>query len=120
MDNGDKALPELYIELGGQRHKLVANFGTFRRFEERSGKNAMDTTLWEKPSATDVITLIWAALGGESSGKTVEQVGDLLEMYHLHDVGHLMRRLFGQASLSEDQKKMKPVGETPTANLSTG
>jgi hypothetical protein len=60
---------------------------------------------WVSPSATDIITLIWAALGGEKLGKSIDEVGDATNSSHLEDVRALVGAMFKRAELPEEQKK---------------
>jgi hypothetical protein len=104
MDNAQHALPEAFISLGEDRFKVVPSFAVFCRFEEKTGKNGLDPVLWIQPSATDLVTLVWAAIGGKSSGKTVEQVAELMTGQHLEDVKVLVSSMFKKAELPEKLK----------------
>jgi|688.fasta_scaffold39623_9 hypothetical protein len=105
MEHADKALPEVFITVFGERHRLIASFGTFARYEKATGKNALDGLNWTSPSATDLVTLIWAALGGERFGRTTDEVADELNMTHLEDVKRLIQTMFRQSELPAGQKK---------------
>jgi hypothetical protein len=105
MEHADKALPEVFIELFGERRNLSPSFGTFVRFEKATGKNALDQMVWLSPSAIDICTLVWAALGGEKSGKTVDEVADAMTPRHLEDVKSLVRAMFEKAEVPEELKK---------------
>lgn len=105
MDNAEQAVPELFVELGSERFNLVANFATFVRFDKATGKNSLDVLTWVNPTALDLVTLVWAAIGGEKSGKTVEQVADLLEGKHVEEVRKLIRGMFKKAELPADSAK---------------
>ena len=83
MEAAEKVVPEFYIPLFGERRKLSVKFGTLIRFEAKTGRSALNGRVWANPSMTDIVTLFWAALGGEAFGKTVEQVAD--EMSNLED-----------------------------------
>jgi hypothetical protein len=104
MDNAAQALPESFLTLGEEKYKLVPSFSVFVRFEKASGKNGLDPLMWVSPSATDLVTLVWAAIGGEKSGKTIDQVADLMTGAHLEDVRMLVREMFKKTELPESIK----------------
>lgn len=113
MDQADKALPEVFIEIFGEKKNLIPSFGTFARYEKVTGKNAMDPMSWIQPSATDICYLIWSALGGEKCGYSVEEVSDQLQPKHLEDVKKLVQSMFKRGELTEDQKKDEPAVVAP-------
>jgi hypothetical protein len=104
MDNAQHALPETFLVLGEDKFKLVPSFSLFVRFEKASGKNGLDPMLWVNASATDLVTLVWAAIGGEKSGKSIDDVADLMTGQHLGDVQQLVRDMFKKAELPEKIK----------------
>jgi hypothetical protein len=104
MENANQALPEMFVVLGEQQFKLIPSFATFVRFERATGKSGLDALTWVNPTALDIVTLLWASIGGEKSGKTVDEVADLMSGKHLEDVKKLMQELFKKAELPETVK----------------
>jgi hypothetical protein len=104
MDNAELALPELFVTLGGERFALIPSFGTFVRFEKATGKSGLDPLVWMNASASDYVTLLWASIGGEKSGKTVDDVADLMTGKHLEDVRKLVSEMFKKAELPDAVK----------------
>ena len=104
MDNAIIAHPEIFITLGEEKMKLVPSFSVFVRFEKATGKNALDPMMWVQPSATDLVTLVWAAIGGEKSGKSISEVADLLTGQHLREVEELIKGMFKRTELPESLK----------------
>src|SRR4051794_10987904 len=105
MENADKAIPELAIDIFGAKHKLAPTFGTFCRFEKATGKNAMAATTWVTASATDMVTFIWAALGGDKLGKSVEEVAEEVSGEELSKIQELLALMFKRAEVPEAAKK---------------
>lgn len=105
MENADKALPGIFINVFGAPHKLAPTFGTFCRFEKATGKNAMSMATWATASATDMVTLIWAALGGEGLGKSVNDVAEEVSGQHLEQVRDFIQAFFKQSEVPEAVKK---------------
>ena len=62
------------------------------------------------PSAIDLVTLLWAALGGEKCGKTVDEVADLMTGKHIEDVRKLVSEMFKKAELPDAVKNDDAVG----------
>lgn len=104
MDNANLALPELFVTLGTEQIKLIPNFATFVRFEQQTGKNGLDPLTWVNATALDLVTLLWASIGGKKSGKTVEDVAELMSGKHLEDVKRLVQEMFKKAELPEAVK----------------
>lgn len=109
MEHAEHALPEFYISLDGKRLGLSPNFSTFVRFEKATGKNGLDPVLWLNPSATDMVTFIWAAVGGEKSGLSIDEVADKASPKHLKEVTKLIEAMFSKADLPEAVKNEDAV-----------
>lgn len=105
MDNADKAIPEITIDIFGGPHKLSPTFGTFCRYEKVTGKNGLLQSTWLAASATDMATFVWAALGGDKLGKTIDEVADGLSPLHLKKVGEVLKLMFDRAEVPEAAKK---------------
>jgi hypothetical protein len=104
MDNANQALPEMFVTLGNEKFSLIPNFATFVRFEKATGKNGLDGMTWVNPSAQDLVTLLWASIGGEKSGKSIDDVAELMSGKHLEDVKRLVTEMFKKAELPEAVK----------------
>lgn len=109
MEHAEHAIPEMFVSLGDERIKLIPNFSTFCRFEKATGKNGLDPMVWLQPSATDLVTLLWAAMGGEKSGRTIDDVADKMTGKHLEDVKLLIQGMFKKADLPESVKNEDAV-----------
>lgn len=116
MEHADKAHPGVFTTVFGERHELISNFSTLVIFEAATKKCALDPRTWVNPSATDVVTLIWAALGGESFRRrndkgqaiipvTMEDVAGEIRMAHMGDLKELISVMFKQAAVPEEEKK---------------
>jgi hypothetical protein len=105
MDNADKAIPEITLQVFGAPHKLSPTFGTFCRFEKATGKNAMAQSTWLMASALDMVTFIWAALGGEKLGKSIDDVAEEVDGKDLSTVQELLAVMFKRAQVPEAAKK---------------
>lgn len=104
MKHAEQAMPEVYVELFGERHKLIPSFGTLCRFEKATGKNPLDLMTWANPTPTDLATLVWCALGGETFGKSVDEVAEDMTGQHIVDVKNLVQTIFKKAELPEEVK----------------
>ena len=60
--NVDKVDPSVEIELGGKTYKLVFDFEAFIRIEAKTGKNMLSGEMFQNINATNLVTLLWAAL----------------------------------------------------------
>lgn len=104
MEQAQQALPEVHVELFGSRHNLIPSFGTLCRFEKATGKNPLDLMTWANPTPTDLATLVWAALGGEKFGKSVDEVAEEMTGQHIATVKNLVETIFKKAELPEEVK----------------
>lgn len=92
-----KASPDVEIELGGVRRKIVFNMWAFCQLETATGKNALSGEIWEQPSATDIVTLLWAALQQEEPSLTIEEVGRMMPFSKLSAVSDALKSAFESA-----------------------
>jgi hypothetical protein len=99
--NADKVIPGVEIEIFGETRTLVTTFRTLILFERKTGKNGMRRFDW---NVEDLCVLVWAALGGDKSGRTVDEVVDELSGRHAGEIRRLIAGLFEQAELSDQQK----------------
>ena len=107
--NANKAIPEVEIEFGGEKKKLLFSTQAFCLLEDLTGKNALDGETWEKPDVRLLTTMLWAALKTYDPGLTLEAVrtkiglGDLLKLY-----GSIIEG-FGRASPGEETEKKTAI-----------
>lgn len=72
MEGASDLLAHVEVELFGETRRLEPTFETILAFEEASGSSIIAPSNWyPMPKLTVVATLLWAALGGRKSGKTV-------------------------------------------------
>jgi len=104
MENANQAFPEMFVTLGSEKYRLIPSFATFVRFERATGKSGLDGMTWLNPTAIDLVTLLWASIGGEKSGKTIDEVAEMMSGNHLEDVKKLVQEMFKKAELPETVK----------------
>lgn len=104
MEHSEKALPGTFVEVFGERKQIKPNMRTFCRFQQKTGRNPFDLMMWVTPSPVDVVTLIWAALGGEDLGKTVDEVADALDFDNMHGLNEFLGKFFKKGEAPEAPK----------------
>lgn len=114
MTNIDKAAPGVEIEIGGKKRKLVFDMWAFYLLEKETGKNAISGEIFTKPSATDIIVLIWAALQHEEK-ISLEAVGRMMSLTNLPVVTAAIQKAFDQVAIPVDAlKKSQADVEQPS------
>lgn len=121
MRHEDKAIPEVEVTIAGEKRRLVCSFGAFIRFQRATGKDGMRLPFWNEATSLDLVTLVWAAMGGDACGLTVDQVADGLSAKNYAEIMEMIRVLFGASVPTDEQKKsdspaeLKPAGEKKAA-----
>jgi len=105
----NKVKPEIEIELGGKKRKLVFDFNALCKLEEMTGKNALDGETWQQPRASDIRILLWAALLRNEPELTLEDTGAMLTISSLSQVTESLRQAFESASMPADESKSSQV-----------
>lgn len=110
MTTVDKVAPEVEIELGGKKRKLIFDFWSFCLLEKATGRNSLSGEMFTKPSATEIVTLVWAAL--QSTEKlSIEEVGKMLSFKNMPMVTEAIQKAFDMSSIPvEALKKSQPEG----------
>jgi hypothetical protein len=105
MEHADKVSPDgIFVEVFGERKELKPNMGTFLRFQQKSGLNPFDVRIWARPSPLDIVTLIWAGIGGEACGRTVEEVADGLSFESIEGFNETLNKFFKKGEVPEPPK----------------
>lgn len=109
MNNIEKVSPGVEIQLGGKTRKLIFNMWAFYLLEKATGKNALAGEVFMNPTATDLLTLVWAALQHEEK-VTIEEVGGMFSLQDIPEISRAIQKAFAQASppSEDEQKKEKP------------
>lgn len=110
MSNIDKVGQGVEIELGGKIRHLVFDMWAFYLLERETGKNALNGELFTQPSATELVTLVWAAVQG-SEKLSMEQVGRMMPFSKLPDITKAIQIAFSHAAAPEDSLKKSPDAE---------
>lgn len=77
------------IELDRER-ALRFDFNALSLFEETTGLNSLDATIWGSLNAKNLRAMLWSALKHEDPGLTQEQVG---EMIHTGNIAYVTERI---------------------------
>src|SRR5262245_18730229 len=111
MQNADKALPGVTIDLGGEKKTLVLKFKSFCILQKHTGKNPFKIEFWDNLGPIEIVELIWSCLGGEASGMTVDEVSDKMGLDSIYDALRSVTALSQQAAVPEDlvQKKTEAL-----------
>lgn len=72
-----KMIPIVDVELDRPR-KLKYDFKAMRLIEKETGKNTLNSKIWQEMNATDLSIFLWAGLKHEDPDLTVEQVEEIL------------------------------------------
>ena len=107
----NQAKPEVKIMLDKER-TLYFGFNAMADFERVTGLNALKTD-WSNLNITLFRVLLWACLRREDKDLTLEQVGDLLDLMPLPDVGQKVQEV-----MNNSVPEKKAADETPLATKS--
>lgn len=77
------------IDLDRER-ELRFDFNALSLFEETTGLNSLDTSIWQSLNARNLTTMLWAALKHDDPSLTREQVG---AMIHTGNIGYVTERI---------------------------
>lgn len=83
-------VPIVKITLDKER-TLRFDFNALSAFEERTGKSALEASVWAKPDARTLHALLWAALLHEDPDLTMKDVGAIIHMGNLKYVSEKIR-----------------------------
>jgi len=109
-----KVVPVISIELDKPRN-LKFDFAALMAFEKETGKNVLSDNVWQDMSATDLVTLLWAALKHEDKELTLEQVGSMIHFDNVAEISQKLQEAFAQAmpdagGKEEGKNKNRPTG----------
>ncbi len=75
MEGASEIAAHVEVELFGETRRLEPTFETILAFEEVSGSSIIAPSNWyPMPKLTIVATLLWAAIGGRKSGKSIAEL----------------------------------------------
>lgn len=75
MEGASDLLARVEVELFGEKRVMEPSFETILAFEEISGSSILNPANWHPmPKLTVVAALLWAAIGGRKSGKSVAEL----------------------------------------------
>lgn len=114
MDNAEKVSEEVHIQLGDELVCLRANFGTLLRYKKKTGRNPLAGVPIDPE---DLTAFVWAAIGGDACGKTVEQVAELLSLKSLAEIGRAVKQAIRNGEPPEEPGKN---AEAPASESATG
>jgi hypothetical protein len=77
------------IELDRER-ALRFDFNALSLFEETTGLNSLDASIWQSLNAKNLRAMLWAALKHDDPSLTQEQVGSML---HSGNIGYITERI---------------------------
>jgi len=109
-----KATPIVQIELDKPRN-LRFDFAAFMAFEKETGKNILQENVWGNITATDLVTLLWAALKHEDKDLTLEQVGSMIHLGNIKEITQKLQEAFEKAipdvgGKEEGKNRNRPTG----------
>lgn len=107
MANAEKAMPSTKIELAGNHYKLHFDFEAFCLLEEMTGINALDGEVWEKPSASTLSTLLWAAMQRHHPELSVKDVRKKISFGDMPKLSEALVEAFEKASPPSEDKEAK-------------
>jgi len=105
MDNAEKANPTGKLELFGEIYDFRPTFGTLNRYQQITGKDGFDM-LRGNFTAGDIVALVYAAIGGKDTGKTIDEVGDAIDLNRAVQLAGEIRAFMDAAQVPAEQKKM--------------
>jgi len=126
-DNLEKADPGVWIELGGEKRKIVFSMHSLRQIKKLLGKNLLNDEI-DTRDIDELVALLWAALLTESphldgaidqEGKPdeaaqagIEVVAKWFTMDKLTEIGEAITAAFNQARPpKEESSTPAPEGE---------
>lgn len=113
MEQAEKVSEEVHIQLGSELVCLRATFGTLIRYKKKTGRNPLAGVPIDPE---DLSAFVWAAIGGDECGKTVEEVAELLSVKTLADIGRAVRQAIRNGEPPEEPGKnaAAPASESET------
>jgi hypothetical protein len=109
MSDVKKAIPGVEITLGGEKYKLIFTMRSFMLVEKETGLNALDGNMFSPPSATNLITLLWAGLQHKQAGGapdlTIDEVGEMLSLSEMGEVAESIQKAFEEATATPSKKR---------------
>lgn len=111
MENAEKALPGITIDLGGEKKTLVLKFKAFCLLQKHTGKNPFKKEYWDNLGPIEIVELVWACLGGDSSGMTIDEITDKMSLDSIKDAMKTIGTLSQQATVPDEliQKKTEAL-----------
>jgi hypothetical protein len=106
MEFADKAIDDpVEVTLNGKVYKVVPNFRMFCLFEKKTGKNPFATAHWLPPSPSNIVALVWAGIGGDESGMTIDDVEKSLTLKDSKMMNDVIMTLFRTTVVPDKLKK---------------
>lgn len=109
MDSLSKVAPGVTIVLGGKPHTMIFNFLALRLIEKETGKSCFGSDMFNNPTATDLLILVWAGLEGarakEQPKWEIDDIARQLDLSDMQAIGEALRAGFAQVKVPSDSLK---------------
>ncbi len=107
----NKALPIVEITLDRER-TFKLDFRALMAFEKLSGKNVLESNVWQQMTASDMVTLLWAGLLHEDPQLTLDQVAGLIHPGNIQLVVNALQQGF-QIAMPENEEPSEGEKQSP-------
>lgn len=111
MKNENKALPQVTVELGGERYVITCSFGVLRLYQHETGNNPFAAQFLRQLSPDDMVTILWAGIklavedeDPKAEAPSKDWVANHMSGQHMRHVNEIITKLF-EDSLPEAEKK---------------
>lgn len=88
-----KAIPEVEIELGGEKKKIVCSMAVLWRYQKLTKQNPFKVETWDELSPESVVTLIACCLH-KNPEEHLEEVAEQIALKHVSEVRQIIKALF--------------------------
>lgn len=97
MENANKVIPEVEVELGGKKFTIRCSFAVLLKLQKTTGKNVFKNTYLQELSPEDMVSLIWCGISAQDPTATPEWVAENMSGQHLTTIGELIKGIFENA-----------------------
>lgn len=119
MENANKALPIVAIDLDGQVYNIKCSFGVFLRFQKLSGKDPFKSETYANMDSKDYVHLMAACIYTDPNDPPeshIDEVANKMGALHINVLTEVVKKLFhNQAAEEVSEKKELPAAAPTTA-----
>ena len=109
MNSAAQAQPDLFLELGGKRRRFVLDWNAIRRWEERFDKSFIYDIRWDRPKASDIVSVLWAALATDDPDLKYEDMDQIVRQENAKQLQPFMEQIVGRAMAYQAEDETPPT-----------